>query len=59
MAMPIAVAIAILLVIVVSSYRQTVRAYPNGGGSYIVSKENLGTFARPAGRGRAADGLRA
>ena len=42
--MPIAVAIAILLVIVVSSYRQTVRAYPNGGGSYIVSKENLGTF---------------
>ena len=28
-----------------SSYRQTVRAYPNGGGSYIVSKENLGTLA--------------
>src|SRR5213593_4343082 len=40
--MPIAIAIAILLVIVVSSYRQTVRAYPSGGGAYIVSKENLG-----------------
>ncbi len=38
-------AIALLLVVVVSSYRQTVRAYPNGGGSYIVSKENLGTWA--------------
>jgi amino acid transporter len=44
-AMPIAIAIAFLLVVVVSSYRQTVRAYPNGGGSYIVSKENLGVFA--------------
>jgi amino acid transporter len=43
--MPIAVAIATLLVIVVISYRQTVRAYPRGGGSYIVSKDNLGTFA--------------
>jgi amino acid transporter len=43
--MPIALAIATLLVIVVISYRQTVRAYPRGGGSYIVSKENLGTLA--------------
>lgn len=42
--LPIAVAIAALLVIVVSSYRQTVRAYPSGGGAYIVSKENLGTL---------------
>src|SRR5205809_7926497 len=42
--MPISFAIAMLLVIVVISYRQTVRAYPNGGGAYIVSKENLGTF---------------
>jgi amino acid transporter len=41
--MPIAVAIALLMAIVVSSYRQTVRAYPSGGGAYIVSKENLGT----------------
>ncbi len=43
--MPIAFAIAALMAIVVSSYRQTVRAYPGGGGAYIVSKENLGTFA--------------
>src|SRR4030095_6160300 len=42
--MPIAVAIALLMVIVVSSYRQTVRAYPSGGGAYIVSKDNLGTL---------------
>jgi amino acid transporter len=41
--MPIAVAIGLLMAIVVSSYRQTVRAYPSGGGAYIVSKENLGT----------------
>ncbi|HXF72110.1 MAG TPA: APC family permease [Actinomycetota bacterium] len=42
--MPIALAIAALMAIVVSSYRQTVRAYPSGGGAYIVSKENLGTL---------------
>jgi amino acid transporter len=41
---PIAIAIATLLAIVVVSYRQTVRAYPSGGGAYIVSKENLGEF---------------
>ena len=43
--MPIAGAIAALMAIVVISYRQTVRAYPSGGGAYIVSKENLGTWA--------------
>ncbi|MEX0834090.1 MAG: APC family permease [Actinomycetota bacterium] len=42
--MPIAIAIAALLAIVVTSYRQTVKAYPKGGGSYIVAKENLGTI---------------
>jgi amino acid transporter len=42
--LPIALAIAALMAIVVSSYRQTVRAYPSGGGAYIVSKENLGTL---------------
>ena len=41
---PIAIAIAALLVIVVVSYRQTVRAYPSGGGAYIVSRENLGEY---------------
>jgi amino acid transporter len=35
----------VLLAIVVASYRQTVRAYPNGGGSYIVAHENLGIVA--------------
>lgn len=40
--LPIAGAITALLAIVVASYRQTVRAYPNGGGSYIVAHENLG-----------------
>src|SRR5881296_2559376 len=43
---PIATAIAVLIAIVVSSYRQTIRAYPQGGGAYIVSKDNLGV---PAG----------
>lgn len=43
LAWPIALAIGVLLVIVVTSYRQTVRAYPHGGGSYRVAKENLGT----------------
>jgi amino acid transporter len=39
---PIGIAIAALLGIVVFSYRQTVHAYPQGGGSYIVTKDNLG-----------------
>jgi amino acid transporter len=42
--LPIGVAVAIVLAIVVTSYRQTVRAYPRGGGSYIVARENLGTI---------------
>jgi amino acid transporter len=41
--LPVSLAIAALMIIVVLSYRQTVRAYPSGGGAYIVSKENLGT----------------
>src|SRR4051812_34976772 len=41
---PLSIGIALLLGIVVTSYRQTVRAYPQGGGSYIVAKENLGTL---------------
>src|SRR5215470_9919698 len=42
--LPIAVGIAALLAIVVISYRQTVQAYPQGGGAYLVSKDNLGVF---------------
>ncbi|MDH5312486.1 MAG: hypothetical protein OEW66_01420 [Actinomycetota bacterium] len=38
----LSVGVAALLVIVIASYRQTVREYPQGGGSYIVAKENLG-----------------
>ncbi|HEX5478607.1 MAG TPA: amino acid permease [Dehalococcoidia bacterium] len=38
----ISIAIAALLLIVATSYRQTIRAYPNGGGSYKVAMENLG-----------------
>ena len=41
---PIAIIVCVLLVIVVLSYRQTIHAYPSGGGSYIVSKENLGVI---------------
>jgi amino acid transporter len=39
---PISVVVMILLVIVVTSYRQTLFAYPSGGGAYIVAKDNLG-----------------
>jgi amino acid transporter len=39
---PISIAVAVLLAIVVTSYRQTIYAYPNGGGSYVVCRENLG-----------------
>jgi amino acid transporter len=41
---PIAAFIAMVLGIVITSYRQTVRAYPRGGGSYIVARENLGKY---------------
>jgi len=39
---PIAIGVATLLTIVAFSYRQTIFAYPSGGGSYVVSRENLG-----------------
>ena len=39
---PISIGIAVLLIIVATSYRQTIHAYPSGGGAYIVAKENLG-----------------
>ncbi len=39
---PLSIAISVLLVIVIASYRQTVRAYSTSGGSYVVSKDNLG-----------------
>jgi amino acid transporter len=43
--MPITIAIVAVLAIVVTSYQQTIRAYPSGGGSYIVASDNLGPLA--------------
>jgi amino acid transporter len=40
---PIVVGITLLLAILTLSYRQTIHAYPSGGGAYIVAKDNLGT----------------
>ncbi len=42
---PLSIVVLVLLTIVVSSYRQTIFAYPSGGGSYVVSRENLGDKA--------------
>ena len=44
LSLPIAASIVLLLWIVVTSYRLTIYAYPQGGGSYIVTKENLGVY---------------
>ncbi|HZY31259.1 MAG TPA: APC family permease [Candidatus Methylomirabilis sp.] len=41
---PVSLAIAALMLIVTTSYRQTIHAYPSGGGAYIVAKENLGVY---------------
>lgn len=45
LSLPIALSIAVLLIILISSYSETIHAYPNGGGAYMVSKENLGKYA--------------
>jgi amino acid transporter len=45
LSIPVAITIAVLLVIVTVSYRQTIFAYPNGGGAYIVARDNLGEVA--------------
>jgi amino acid transporter len=42
--MPLTIAIIVILAIVVTSYLQVIRAYPNGGGSYVVASENLGVL---------------
>ena len=44
MVFPISIAIVILLSIVTISYEQTIHAYPDGGGAYIVARDNLGEF---------------
>lgn len=43
--LPISLCIVALLLVVTFSYRETIRAYPDGGGAYIVSKDNLGPTA--------------
>ncbi len=43
LSIPIALVIVLLLIIVTISYRQTIYAYPSGGGAYTVTRENLGT----------------
>ena len=42
--LPIAIAIAVLVAIVVTSFRQSILAYPKGGGAYVVTRENLGRY---------------
>ncbi len=42
--LPITIVVVVVLAIVVTSYRQTIAAYPKGGGSYIVASDNLGTL---------------
>ncbi|AFY91269.1 APC family permease [Chroococcidiopsis thermalis] len=44
LSLPIGGAILLLLTVVTLSYRQTIRAYPGGGGAYTVSRENLGLY---------------
>ncbi len=45
LSLPVGLAIVALILIIAASYSQTIHAYPSGGGSYIVSKENLGVQA--------------
>ena len=42
--LPIAIAIGVLVAIVVTSFRQSILAYPKGGGAYVVTRENLGRY---------------
>lgn len=44
LSLPIALTIGLLLVILISSYSETIHAYPSGGGAYVVAKDNFGTY---------------
>lgn len=44
LSLSVAFGIILLLTIIILSYRQTIKAYPKGGGSYIVARENLGLY---------------
>ena len=55
--MPLSLGIVALLVILVFSYRQTIKAYPSAGGAYIVTRDNFGAAPRAGRRRRVADRL--
>ncbi len=55
----VALAVVVVMLTVVASYRQNVHAYPSGGGDYEVATVNLGPAVRPRGGQRAAGRLRA
>ncbi len=42
--LPVALAIGVLLIILISSYSETIHAYPSGGGAYVVAKDNFGKY---------------
>ncbi len=42
---PLAIAICVLLLLLILSYEQTIHTYPDGGGAYIVARDNLGETA--------------
>jgi amino acid transporter len=44
LSVPIGIAIAVLIAVVVTSYRQAILAYSQGGGAYVVTRENLGRY---------------
>lgn len=49
LSIPVALGIGLLLLILGTSYRQTILAYPNGAGTYLVAKDNLGELASLVG----------
>ena len=57
--LPISIGIAVLLMVLVVSYRQVIAVHPDGGGAYAVGKKDLDTDPQPARRGQPGRRLRA